>query len=363
VKKIFVFLVLTSMLSCRKTVEKIVEVEKKYAWNELKDITGRERILLNSAVINDSVILFASGYVIQSYNANTLKRISGYVFGYAEAELAHKPFFSKRVLVRSLKNYIDFSPVTAPITSGARAAYNPAFANDTSFVEFQKQYIRFNPQFHTVKDRYVLAPFKSKKNNSQNSYAYLFRLNPAPASGEDNLKLENVKEVELSSAIGNVLESNYYSSSCYFDKFFISIGDNTYRIDTAGNVKAFGAPMYSLSDMFRLGTVLFGMNPNGRLYSSTDGGENWNLFYDFADTIYGFIAFEQVGDEVFAYLRDNIWQVTLNGSSLSFTELKNEGLERSSITSISKAGDKAFVTTLFGVYYRKWSEFKEKKNG
>ena len=357
-----IFLLLLLNTSCKKTIERVVEVEKKTAWSELKSLSLTERIQHNAISLNDSVILFNNKNIVQSYNANTLQKINAFVWGFGEDEISNKPSLDQKILVKALKNYIEFSPVSSPITERTSDAYSPAYANDLNFIEFQKQYIKFNQQFPVIRNKYVLAPFVSKKTTSEKNYANLFRLNMSTVSGYEAIKIDQTKEVELTSAIGPVINQGFYSANSYFDKFFLSIGDNTFRVDTAGNVKAFGAPMYSLTDMFRLGNFLFGVNPNGRFYVSSDAGENWNLFTNLENTIYGFIGFEQVGDEVFAFVRDQIWQVTLTGNTLDFIELKNEGLERSVITSICRAGDKVFITTLFGVYYRKWSDFKEKKS-
>ena len=357
------FLMFTMLsISCKKTVvvEKIVEVEKKYAWTEIKDLSlsFSNRIQLNSILIKDSIVGFINNEGLFAVNANTLKYNSnlGGLYGFGTSTIGEKPTATNEILVSAYRSYAKAVSVANPILSDGSAPINPAYNNDSTFLEFQKPYIsNISPQA-IVKNRFILLPFLSKLSSLQKQFAYLVIISPKPSGG---LKTDSTRTLQFN-ALSAMFESGIYYINSFNDRFFTSYGDDFYRVDTSGNIKSFGAPMYSISGMFKLSGNLFAVNPNGRIYISSDNGENWSLFTTL-DSIWGFIRFQQIGDEAFAIYRDQIWQLIFEGNTLTIKELVNEGMERTVITSIIKCSDKVFVTTKYGVYYRQWDKFKEFK--
>ncbi|MCU0355578.1 MAG: hypothetical protein MUD08_17845, partial [Cytophagales bacterium] len=71
-----------------------------------------------------------------------------------------------------------------------------------------------------------------------------------------------------------------------------------------------------------------------------------------------FMRSANIGSETFNYVHDIILEMSFAGNTLSWRSLDNTGLERSRITSVNKCGDKVFATTLDGVFYKHWSNFK-----
>jgi len=357
------FLMFTMVsISCKKTVvvEKIVEVDKQYAWTELKDLSlsFNNRIQLNSILINDSTVGFINNDGLFGMNANTLKFNSnlGGFYGFGSSTVGEKPTATNEILVTAYRDYAKAVSVASPVLTGGSAPINPAYNNDSTFLEFQKPYIsNISPQA-IVKNRFILLPFFSKLSSQQKQFAYFVSVSPKISAG---LKTNSIITLQFN-AMSSIFASGLYYINSFNDRFFTSYGDDFYRVDTSGNIKSFGAPMYSISGMFTLSGYLFAVNPNGRIYISSDNGENWSLFTTL-DSIWGLIRFQQIGDEAFAIYRDQIWQLTLEGSTLTIKELVNEGMERTVITSIIKCSDKVFVTTKYGVYYRMWDKFKEFK--
>jgi len=64
------------------------------------------------------------------------------------------------------------------------------------------------------------------------------------------------------------------------------------------------------------------------------------------------LEYFNVGNEVYTTYLSQLARVTLNGTTLSIVELDNDGLEGNLITSVTKCGKYAFLTTLSGLYYR-----------
>lgn len=161
---------------------------------------------------------------------------------------------------------------------------------------------------------------------------------------------------------------NYWSFS-YFNKFFITLSDQFFRVDTMGNVKAFGVgPIANIGgrviQIFTLNNYLLAIYTSGLTTSiilSSDFGETWSVFANNVDSYYGLFTFQNINADVYAYFQSQIWKVTLNGNNLNFVELDNDGLQTNQITGINKVGKNAFVTTTSGLFYRDTSSFNTPK--
>ena len=91
---------------------------------------------------------------------------------------------------------------------------------------------------------------------------------------------------------------------------------------------------------------------------STDFGETWSLYFSLPQgSPYLSLTYQNVGNELYAYFMSQLWQVTMSGNSLTYTELDNDGLKTNQITNINKVGKYAFVSTLSGLYYRDTATF------
>jgi hypothetical protein len=152
-----------------------------------------------------------------------------------------------------------------------------------------------------------------------------------------------------------------YFSEAYFGKFFLYLSQQFYRIDTSGNVKAFGfSPVPGVENgrvtqMFTLDNLLFA-GGSEKLFVSTDQGETWSKFRDVLGTNFAILTYFNVGSELYATYQAQIWRVTLSGQNLNYQELDNDGLQGNQITSINKIGKFVFITTLSGLYYRQLSD-------
>jgi hypothetical protein len=366
-KTLFYLLLIVGAFSCKKyiEVENIVEVDKKYSWTELKDngLSFNEKQQLNSCKINDSIIGFVNDNVVQQFNANTLIRLnSGNAFiGIGLGNIiGKKPFYNDKLLINTIDNYSVIRNTKSPVSSYSNAFINVALTGDTNFVQFKESYIQSCTNQAVIDNKYILYPIKHKQDNTQQQHVYIARIKDTIRSGEIGMTLDKLNTIKITPTNGTFFQSfgDLYSLYSAYNKFFISKNDNFYRVDTTGNVKSFGAPMYSVSSIFILNNLLFAINPNGRIYVSSDKGENFSLFLNSGSTSWGFLSFAEIDNEVFAYYNDQLWELTLNGNTLNTVELKNDGLIGNKITSVTKCGNKFFVTTLSGVYYRDASLFK-----
>ncbi|MCU0355579.1 MAG: hypothetical protein MUD08_17850 [Cytophagales bacterium] len=365
-KHILASLCVLLLAACKKesVTEEIAPEQTK--WTEFDKFGFEDRIMLNTHVFNDSIIGFRNNGLFSIVNARKLdfptdgtgSKTGGYIIGNSSRDLFRKPAFSDNLLISI---YNDQQLLIEPIrdrASGSGAGL-PALQYDADFVRIARPFL-FRESTPIVADRYVLVPYHAQKGDGKQ---YAFLLNVAEESfdmGVRRTRIVNVKKLVFEPPAGRMLQV-LHNVEAVGNKFFITYDDDTFRVDTTGNIKSFGAPMYSVNSYFTLNNVLFAINPNGRFYTSTDQGETFNLFTATNESLWGFFNFETIGQEVFGYTNDEIFEMKLNGNTLSWQALENAGLERSRITSIAKCGNRAWVTTLNGVFYKDWDKFKTPK--
>lgn len=355
---IFLFL----CTSCVKEVivEVPVEVSPSFAWTEISSFNGNQRRQLNAFSLNDSMITFRNDGLYTVFNANQLRAETSYIF---RSSFRGRPPLNSAFLMdfTADKKSCIFTATSRPVFSGSRSILTGA-NYDPEFIEFVEPFINFNEFPASINNRFVLLPYKSESSDSFTSYCFLVELKlETEQSLFGRYDIEDVKKITIKTDDNTIL--NLGNVNVTEDYFFTSYGPITFRIDTLGNIVELPSPIASMNDMFRLGNILFGVNLNGIFYSSPDGGLNWDIFANTGNPLFGFIGFEQIGEEVFGFYRDQIWQFQLsNTNNLTIQELNNEGLERTTIRAIERCGSRIFVCTEFGTFYRNWEDFKEPKD-
>lgn len=351
------FIVVTSCTK-KELVVQTVEVEKKYSWNELKNpnLAFYNKQMLGVRVLNDSLIQLYNHYGFVNFNSRTLTHVNNQLIGFGNFALpGTKPLVDNKYYVYSDANAVNIRSAANPGVS----QYNTGFSAqnlDSHFVRFVSPDKPYNIA-QAIAGDYLLMPYLDKRSMYEKQFAYLAKLKTTDIAGLKGVDALQVKKLTFTSP-GNLTLNNVPNVVISkFNKFFISYADDTYRVDTLGNIKAFGAPMYSISGMFTIRDYLFAVNHNGRLYVSTDQGENFDLFINFQNLEWSLPNYVQVGKETFAIFRDHMIHMTLEGNDFTRREIVNDGLEGNTITDMAESGDYVFVTTLSGTFYRKKADF------
>jgi hypothetical protein len=359
-------LLLLIMTSCKK--EKIVEIRVpiKRSWSLDSSLFGSNKILLTSFPLNDSVLAVANSNLVVYVNINQIdKPVSGaYInlnppFGYLLA-----PRISESIGVTLLNSsQMKVFNTLYPVSNFGSFIYTPSYlgsANSTkSFL------LPAFPQsgYPVIRSKYILAP--TEIDYPIRAYASLLTVklfsDPVTNPQLNGISLVDAKPITLDPApttLGFAI-GTYYSTA-YFDKFFLYLAQQFYRIDTLGNVKAFGfSPQAGVENgrvtqMFTLDNVLFAGGFE-KLFVSGDQGETWSLFANVMGTQFEGLIYFNIGSELYATYQSQLWRVTLSGSNLNYQELDNDGLQGSQITSMNKVGKYVFITTLSGLFYREFS--------
>lgn len=137
------------------------------------------------------------------------------------------------------------------------------------------------------------------------------------------------------------------------DKFFIGTNIGNFIAYPDGSYKRLSQINGVAEDMFTYNDTLYVLTSNSELYSSVDDGENW---VDFASNFPSNQARHfYIGDSVYFYVYSQLFHADFNSGKVQ--ELDNSGLEGNAITSVNLFGDKVWVTTLSGLFYKSADNF------
>jgi hypothetical protein len=360
-----------STLHCKK--EKIImQVSTpKSTWQVDSFLQGSFKWLTASLPIDDTILMVSNRLFtayINSKKPNT--PINGL---YIPGATTYYSLFSPP----SLGKWISVS-VTSPDRLFIYASYNPS--TPMGLAEFNPVYsnaatsvkglsfpgLGNNPGYPVINSKYILAPTEIDYTGKK-GYASLITLNTITGPGlTASVSISNVRQLELippPSTIG--FATNEYFSAAYFGKFFVFYHNQFFRIDTLGNIKAFGyspegnqgAPIVN---MFTVGSLLFARG-GGKIFVSHDQGETWSVFINALGSIYLVMTYFNIGNDLYATLNSQIAKVELRGSDFHYIELDNDGLQTHQITSLNRSGKYIFATTYSGLFYRDTTGFNTPK--
>ena len=355
------------VFACKKDTNTIIkEVPVSYSWSLDSAIKGYDKILYASVPLNDSTLAVVTGNLINYVNPNSLNQSITGAYLVNSTYGLYPPTVTKNVTASFIDvDHLGIYSTVSPNSIGS-FIFSPTYSNSTTSIKGMPPAIYSNQAYSIVNAKYLLVPteidFTSQVANVAMIQMDTTTYSPNPAG---QLYFTSSKYISLkpdTSTIG-FSSGNYFSAS-YFGKFFLSYFTQFYRIDTLCHVKSFGynpigAPNGNVSQMFTINNYLFAIN-DGSFLISKDEGETWSLFAT-PGYPYPQLQYMNVGKDVYAAFKSQIFKVTLNGSSLVVQELDNSGLATNQITSINKCGKYAFVTTTSGLYYRDTATFNTLK--
>ncbi len=268
--------------------------------------------------------------------------------------------------------YVKSDPIYSQYST---LIYTPAFTPGT-YNEFQQQAIYptiASPAapYPVIRGRYLVTPVETVGTSNQQVRFDLISFDSAQVLSPNGFgDTPHLKQLILDAAPGTIgFTSGNYFCATYYDKFFVTFGGQFFRIDTAGNAKAFGyfpvtySRNYGIGNMFTYGNTLY-INSGGVIVGSTDQGETWTLVNDFSQTSASGVVFRNVGDGLYATAPDldsQLWKVVISGNNFTFSELVNDGLQYNLITSLTRCGGYVFATSASGIFYRDTADFNQLK--
>ncbi|MDO6435510.1 hypothetical protein Q4E93_33155 [Flavitalea sp. BT771] len=366
-----------STSSCKKTVTHTIIDTFRHAWQPVTYFNFYGEPALNSVSAGDTALLVATNGGVVSLPVTHQSFDYFFKLPFPAITLDHPasgpPFINGRLCVYATDSLLQLFNV-AGYNSLSVLTYKPVYSDD-AYPRFQTAHTPAwdrwpTSDFPVIRSHYLLTPVEDAHDRSTVRFDLLTFDSAKALSPTSFGDTFGIKHLFLHPAPGTLgFSGSAYLCATFFDKFFVFYENQFFRIDTTGDIKAFGytpAP-YSqglfINNMFTYGNILF-VKGFGVFFYSLDQGESWQLYNEFNNSV-GILTFRNIGNDLYATattLDMQIWKVALNQRNLVFSELNNDGLQGNLVTSITRCGKYVFATTPTGVYHRDTAVFDQLKN-
>jgi hypothetical protein len=214
-----------------------------------------------------------------------------------------------------------------------------------------------NKGYSIIRSRYVLAPYEWST-TTKTAYARLIKIKHRPDIG--SIQVESAQTLELHAPDNSNFAPIGYFSASYFDQFFLNYNAQFFRVDTLGNVHAYGnSPVPGMSglvdQMFTVNDLLFAKGAD-RYFMSLNKGQTWTSF-SIDNTIINSVKFFNISKGLFGALGSQVFKMEWQGNGFVVEELENDGLQTNEITSINQSGKYVYISTLSGLFFKDTAEF------
>lgn len=359
-KQIYLYLLALVLLSSCEKEEIIViqEIEKEYTWKSKKGFEFEHATQLNSyATDHHLYTLGINSFTAMLPNSVTDSRGLNYEHFNLFSQL---PITSKfPISAEYFISYTEKEPAKlklSPTQNPSALTPERPTALSISLPALDKAFQSFNfisassgESFAINSRGQALVPYQYFTENAPvRLRALLLDVQAKQMHGATLVDTVQTKKINL----GGIHDGFLVFLKAVDENFFISPNYNeTYRIGTDGvATKVLNERMY---EIFKDGNRLYALGASHKGYLSTDGGLSWQSHFTFP-TEMAWLTYTSINGKIIGYRNAQIFEITTSPSAITIKELDNSGLEGKGITSVSKFGDKVYVTTYSGVFYRDW---------
>lgn len=343
---------------CKKETEiqiKETEVDKKYSWAEVSSpfLYGLQRVILSTGSNGQAL------YFQQPYN---FTRFSGKKPDWSDFSAAAALPTDVRVRIAIGRDFFAYPSYDSLLV----IARNNEPLNYQAYVQlrrFDPTGIRFNTKLFSLskctainENNYLLAPYE----NSRPSRPFTFLLAAVvPGISGATPVTTTARQVVISipTAGGGTYLRNLEAIDDYF---LVNLGDGgIFKIKQDGTFRQVYGP--AIADAFyKWNNTVYAPVEHNKILTSTDNGDTWQLSSGTPDQ-FTLANYYTVRDSlVFTYV-GNLYTLRWNGPRFTMRRLKNDGLERTTITGLEYLKDTVYVATTSGLFARPVKTFFDTK--
>ena len=346
-----------ALTACKKEVEtqiqvKEVEVEKKASWTEVPSLYGLARVIMSTGTDGNAIYL-------QQPNAFTRlvsqKPLSGLV---TAAGPLPADVNVRLPIARSFFAYPDTDTSLTicrnrePLSS---RAYFSLRRFDPAALRFSTGLFSLSKRMAINENNYLLIPYENKR--PDRAFTFVLAAVQAGALGSGPVMLYP----------GPVVIPRTNSSGTYLrylvaiDNYFLaSFGDGgIYKIKQDGTFRqVYGATL--VDAIYKWNNTLYGPIEHNEIITSTDNGETWQKSSG-TPLQFTVASYYAVKDSLVFTYGSSLYTLRWNGPRYTMRQLKNDGLERATITGIEYLRDTVYVATTSGLFVRPVKTFFDKQ--
>lgn len=337
---------------CRKeTVVELKEIVKQASWQETGPLAGLERVILSTG--HDSKALYLQ-------QPNTFSRFSG--GGRPTGDFRAVGRLPADVMIR-LPIGRDFHAYPASDSLLVICRNNEPF-NYEAYVHLRRvdpTALRFTTRLFSLskcmainENNYLLSPYET--NRSASAITFLLTAVTPGSPGTPVTSRSRLLTIPVANSAGN-----YVRNVAAIDNYFlVNLGNaGLYKIYENGTFRqVYGV---ALADAFyKWQGTLYAPVEYNQILTSQDAGETWQLSTGTPDH-FTLASYYPVGDSLVGVYGTSLYSVRWQGARYATRFLKNDGLERTTITGIEYLRDTVYVATTAGLFARSLKTFFESK--
>ena len=341
--------------SCKKETEIIVkekEVDKQYSWNEVSNLYGLARVILSTGN-NGQYLYLQQPYMFTRFiHQKSYKGLVSAVGGFPADVTVRLP------ISREIYAYPDTDTSLVICRNNEPLNYQFYF----NLRQFDPAAVRFNIRLFSLskcmainQNNYLLAPYDNMR--ADRAFTFLLAAVVPGAVGNARVSATTHKVV-----IPGLMASGAYirNLAAIEDYFLVNLGDaGIYKIKQDGSFRQVHG--YALVDAFyKWNNTVYAPVEYNKLLTSTDNGDTWQESTGTPDQ-FTLASYYAVRDSLVGVYSGNIYTLRWNGPRYTLRSLKNDGLERATITGIEYLRDTVYVATTSGLFARPVKTFFETK--
>ncbi|MBF9143732.1 hypothetical protein [Hymenobacter properus] len=341
--------------SCKKEVEtqiEIKEVEKQSSWAEVPSLFGLARVIMSSGTDGQNLYLQQPGLFSQftgRSQRNGLTTTAGRYPADVRVRLPIGPSFFA---------YPDTD--TSLVIARNREQLNNLFYFNLR--QFDPAATRFNTQVFSLSKcmaitptNYLLAPYDNKRADRAFTFV-LAAVAPGALGGPAPVvttRQVTIPRINSSGAYVRNLEA-------IDDYFLVNLASNgIYKIKADGTFRQVYGPA-AVDAFYKWGNTVYAPIEYNEILTSTDNGENW-LKSTGTPLDFTLANYYPVHDSLVGVYGSKLYTLRWNGPRYTLRTLKNDGLERATITGIEYLRGTVYVATTNGLFARPVKSFFETK--
>jgi hypothetical protein len=341
--------------SCKKEIEtqvQIKEVEKQAAWPEVSSLYGLTRVIMSTGNDGQAILLQQPNSFTRLISQKPIKGLVTAVGAFPSDVNVRVPFG------RDFFAYPDTD--TSLVLCRNREPLNSQFyfnlrRFDPAAVRFDTKLFSLSKCMAINQNNYLLAPYLNKRPDRAFTFV-LAAVQPGPL-GSGAVK----------AYVGPVVIPRAATSGTYLrylvaidDYFLASFGDGgIYKIKQDGTFRqVYGAA--TVDALYKWNNTLYGPIEYNEIITSTDNGETWQKSSGTPQQ-FTLASYYAVKDSLVFTNSGSLYTLRWNGPRYTMRQLRNDGLERATITGIEYLRDTVYVATTSGLFARPVKTFFDKQ--
>lgn len=344
-----------TLAGCKKEIEtqvQIKEVEKQASWAEVPSLYGLARVIMSTGNDGQAIYLQQPNAFTRFSSPKAANGLTSYGGSYPANVNVRLPigrdFFAYPNTDTSLVICRNREPLNSQFYFNLRR-FDPAA------LRFNTQVFNLSKCMAINQNNYLLAPYENKRPDRAFTFVLAAVQPGALGSGP------------VMAYPGRVVIPQTVFSGAYLrylvaidDYFLASFGDGgIYKIKQDGSFRqVYGAAI--VDAIYKWNNTLYGPIEYGEIITSTDNGETW-VKSSGTPQQFTLASYYTVKDSLVFTYSGSLYTLRWNGPRYAMRQLRNDGLERATITGIEYLRDTVYVATTSGLFARPVKTFFDKQ--